>query len=126
MDADAAELHGDGIKVEQHGGRSNLGFWDAASDWASWKVDFTRPGVYKVTARCACTDGRERTRPGSRGQQVVAKVAQTGDWEQFRDVAFGTVEIAKAGVQEVKVRPRDPNAWRAVNLRDVKFAPAKK
>jgi len=50
LDADAAELHGDGIKVEQRGSRSNLGFWDNSSDWASWKVNFTRPGAYKVTA----------------------------------------------------------------------------
>ena len=57
LDADAAELHGDGIKVEQHGSRSNLGFWDNAGDWASWKVDFTRPGAYKVTAQFALTEG---------------------------------------------------------------------
>ena len=52
-------------------------------------------------------------------------MTQTGDWGKFADVDFGTVEIAKAGVQEVKVRPRDANAWKAVNLSTVKFARGK-
>ena len=121
LDADAAELHGDGIKVEQHGNISNLGFWDNSSDWASWKVDFTRPGAYKVTAQFASISGETEVALEVAGKQLVGKVMPTGDWGKFADVAFGTVEIAKGGVQEVKVLPRDPNAWKAVNLSAVKF-----
>ena len=122
LDADAAELHGSGIKVEERGKTSNLGFWDNSSDWASWKVDFTRPGVYKVTARCALPDGESEIALEVAGQQLVGKVKSTGGWDHFADVALGTVEIAKSGLQEVKVRPRDANAWKAINLATVKFA----
>ena len=110
LDADAADLHGDGIKVEQRGSRSNLGFWDNSADWASWKVDFTKPGVYKVTARCALPDGESEVALEVGGKQLVAKVTQTGDWDKFADVAFGTVEIAKerrAGGQGPSPRRQD-------------------
>ena len=125
LDADAAELHGDGIKVEQHGDISNLGFWDNSSDWASWKADFTKPGVYKVTGQFALVEGETEVALEVAGKQLVGKVTQTGAWDKFADVAFGTVEIAKSGVQEVKVLPRDANAWKAVNLSVVKFTRGK-
>ncbi|MGA2255167.1 MAG: alpha-L-fucosidase, partial [Thermoguttaceae bacterium] len=125
LDADAAELHGDGIKVEQRGSRSNLGFWDNSSDWASWTVDFARPGVYKVTGQFALIEGETEVAVEVAGQKLVGKVTQTGAWDKFADVAFGTVEIAKSGVQEVKVLPRDANAWKAVNLSTVKFTPGR-
>jgi hypothetical protein len=38
LGADAAETHGSRIKAEQRGGQPNLGFWDNAQDWASWKA----------------------------------------------------------------------------------------
>ena len=101
---------------------SNIGFWDNASDWASWKVDFTRPGVYKVTAQCASPAGESEVALEVAGKQLVGKVKSTGGWDHFADVALGTVEIAKSGLQEVKVRPRDANAWKAINLGTVKFA----
>jgi len=121
LDADAAELHGDGIKVEQRGSRSNIGFWDNSSDWASWKADFARPGVYRVSAQFALIDGETEVALEVAGKRLVAKVTKTGAWDKFTDVAFGTVEIARSGVEEVKVLARDANTWRAVNLSVVKF-----
>lgn len=35
---DDANLHGDQIKTEAQGGQPNIGFWDNATDWVSWKV----------------------------------------------------------------------------------------
>ncbi len=111
--------------MEQHGSRSNLGFWDNSSDWASWNVDFTRPGVYKVTARCALPEGESEVALQVAGRQLVGKVTHTGSWDDFGDVALGTVQIANAGVQEVTIRPRDANTWKAVNLSLVKFTRGK-
>ncbi len=126
LDADAADLHGDGIKVEQRGSRSNLGFWDNSADWASWKADFPKPGVYKVTGQFALNDGESEVALEVGGKQLVAKVTKTGDWDKFGEVAFGTVEMEKSGVQEVKVCARDAKTWRAVNLCVVKFTRDKK
>jgi alpha-L-fucosidase len=123
LDADAAELHGDGIKVEQKGNQSNVGFWDNAGDWVSWKADFSSPGVYKVTARCALPGGESEVVLEVAGKQLIGKVTPSGGYDQFSDVALGAVEIAKSGVQEVKLRPRDAKAWKAINVRAVVFTP---
>jgi len=125
LDADMAELNGS-IKLEQHGEITNIGFWDNSADWASWKADFARPGVYKVTARCALPEGATELAVEVAGRELVGKVARTGDWGTFASVDFGKVEIVKGGLHEIKVRPRDANAWKAVNLSAVKFAPVEK
>jgi alpha-L-fucosidase len=123
LGAEAAELHGDGLKVEQRRDVSNIGFWDNAADWASWKVDFTKPGVYKVSARCAIPDGQSQFVLDVGGKELAGKVIGTGNWDNFTEIALGTVEIAKAGVQEVKIRPSGP--WKAINLRAIKLTPQK-
>jgi hypothetical protein len=120
LDADSADLHGS-LKVEQRGGRSNIGFWDNSADCATWNVDFTKAGAYKVTAHCALPQGETQIAVEVAGTTLTAKAATTGDWDRYANVELGTVEIAKAGVQEVKVRPGDANDWKAVNLRDVTF-----
>jgi len=125
LDADSAELHGS-LQVEQHGNKPNLGFWDNSGDWASWKVDFAVPGAYRVTALCALPQGETQIAVEVGGKTLVGAATSTGDWGRFAAVDCGTVEIAKAGAAEVKVRPADAGDWKAVNLREVKFTPLKK
>ncbi len=58
------------------------------------------------------------------GQQLTAKAPQTGAWDDFRVVNLGRIEIAQPGEQVVNVRPKDAAAWKAINLRWVKFTRA--
>jgi alpha-L-fucosidase len=120
LGADDADLHGD-LKTEDHGGRSNIGFWDKAADWASWKVNFKEAGSYKVSANCAAAAGDSALAFEIGDQKVSGKVAATGDWEKFAAVDLDVIEVKKAGEQIVKVRPADPAKWKPVNLRWVKF-----
>ncbi|MCX7007077.1 MAG: alpha-L-fucosidase, partial [Kiritimatiellaeota bacterium] len=55
LDANDAELHGEQIKVETKGVHTNIGFWDKPTEWASWKVQFDRPGKFKVNLSIATT-----------------------------------------------------------------------
>ncbi len=59
------------------------------------------------------------------GTTHTGKAARTGDWDKYAAVDCGTVEIAKAGTEEVKVRAASADNWRAINLREVKIAPVK-
>jgi alpha-L-fucosidase len=120
LDADSAELHGN-LKVEQRGKRSNIGYWDDSADWASWQVEFTKPGVFKVTAQCALPEGESELAIEVGGQKLTGKAEKTGDWDKYNKISFGTVEITKAGVKEVKIAPRDASSWKAVNLTEVKL-----
>jgi alpha-L-fucosidase len=124
LGADDAELHGDGIKTEDHGGQSNIGFWDNGNEWASWKVRFPQAGVFKVSASIASISGASEFVVEVGGQQVSGKADQTAGWDQFKEVGLGQVQIKQAGEQVVKIRPKDAAHWHAMNLRFVKLTKA--
>jgi alpha-L-fucosidase len=119
-----AELHGDQIKTESQGGQPNIGFWDNAADWVSWKVRFAAPGVFKLSASVASLHPGAEFIVEIAGQQMAGKPAPASSWADFRDLELGQVTIQKSGEQLVKVRARDAATWKAINLRAVKLTKA--
>jgi hypothetical protein len=122
LGAEDAEMHGEGVKTENQGGQPNIGFWDNAQDWVSWKVKFKEPGSFKVSASCAAANRDSALAVEIAGQKVEAKVPATGAWDKFTTIELGAIEVREAREQIVKVRPRDPQAWSPVNLRWVKLS----
>ena len=116
-----AELHGQGIAAEAQGGEPNLGFWDRGDEWASWKAAFPAPGAYRVSASLATLHDAPEIAVEAAGKRLTARVPRTGSWAEFRVVDLGRVEVGRAGEQDVAVKPADPGAWKAVNLRWVKL-----
>jgi hypothetical protein len=114
LTTEAAELHGEQMK-EEKGGRPNIGGWDNAADWVSWKVKFTEIGSFKVSAQIATEDESELVLEVE-GQQISAKVPRTGGWGNFVAVDMGKIEIKEAKEQVVKARPKDAQTWKPVNL----------
>jgi alpha-L-fucosidase len=123
LDADSADLHGEQIKEEQQGGKSNIGYWDRASEWVSWKVSFPRPGSYRVSATIAAANGDAEFVVEAAGEKVVGKARQTKDWADFRSVDVGRIAVKQPGEDVVKVRPRDAKTWKAINLNCVTLQP---
>ncbi len=121
LSADLADLNGDQIKVEDKGGKSNIGYWDRAGESASWKVRFAIPGKYNVTANIAGTFAGSEVVVEAAGQQVTSIAPNTGGWDAFKTVDLGQIEIRQAGEVVVKVHPRDAATWKAINLRDITF-----
>ncbi|MBE3100324.1 MAG: alpha-L-fucosidase [Planctomycetes bacterium] len=120
LGADDAELHGD-LKTENQGGQPNIGFWDKAADSASWKVNFKEAGRFKVSASCAAANGESALAVEVADQKAEGKVPATGAWDKFATSEMGVIEVKQPGEQAVKVRPRDAESWKAVNLRWVKL-----
>ncbi|MCX5676552.1 MAG: alpha-L-fucosidase [Planctomycetota bacterium] len=120
LGADDAELHGD-LKTENQGGLPNIGFWDKAADSASWKVNFKEAGRFKVSASYAAANGDSALAVEIADQKAEGRVPATGAWDKFATSEMGVIEVKKAGEQAVKVRPRDAESWKAVNLRWVKL-----
>ena len=112
------------IKQEAQGGQPNIGFWDRGDEWVSWKAQITQPGTFKVSAACATVAPQSEFVVEVAGQQLAGKALSTGDWARFRTVSLGQVTIQQPGELTVKLRPRDPKTWRAINLRWVKFTKA--
>jgi alpha-L-fucosidase len=117
LSADAADLHGGQINTETRDGQSNIGFWDNSGEWAAWKVRFTQPGTFKVSATVATTNPESHFVLAAGGRQLAGKVEQTGDWGKFRDFDLGQIEIKQAGDQTITMKPEDAATWKAINLR---------
>ena len=124
LGADDADLHGDGLKTEDHGGQANLGFWDNGNDWASWKVKIPAAGVFKVSASLASVSGESEFIVGVAGQQLTGQAGKTSGWDQFKEVSLGQIEIKQTGDLVVSIRPKDAANWHAMNLRFVKLTKA--
>ena len=121
LSPDDAELHGEQIKLEAQGGQPNIGFWDRADEWVSWKVKVDKPGKFLVSTSCASMHPNAEFVVEAAGQQLSGKPAQTGGWAEFRVADLGTIEIKQPGEQTVKVRARDAQSWKPINLRFVKL-----
>jgi alpha-L-fucosidase len=121
LGAEDAELHGTQINTEEHGGQANIGFWDKGSEWVSWKVNFPKPGTFKVSASVASTSGASEFIVAAAGQQFSGKADKTEGWDRFKQISLAQIEIKQPGEQVISIRPKDASAWRAMNLRWVKL-----
>jgi alpha-L-fucosidase len=121
--ADKAQLHGEQVKTEEKGGEVNLGFWDKAEEWVSWKLIVPAAGPFKVTAEIATVFDNSEFVVEIAGQKLNCKAALTGGWEDFKTVELGKVEIKEAGNQTLSVKPV-PEKWHAINLRNIKLLKA--
>ena len=117
---ETAELHGEGIKTEDQGGQPNIGFWDSASEWASWKANVRNAGKFKVMVSTATVHEGGTLVVDVAGQKLVAKPPRTGAFDRFAEYELGTVELKPADLV-VSARPRDEKSWKAINLRWIKL-----
>jgi len=122
LDANDAELHGDKIKVETKGVHTNIGFWDKPADWASWRVQFDKPGKYKVGIELAALHAGGEFVVEVDGQKINGKSVETGDWDKFQLCAVGGIEIKSAGIHTFSVRPKDAASWKSLNVRAVRVS----
>ena len=125
LGAEEAELHGDQIKTEAQGGKPNIGFWDKPQEWVSWKARVEKPGAFDVTAEIASLGVSEFVVEAG-DQQLAGASAATGAWDKFQNVSVGKLELKQAGDCEVKLRPKDAQKWKALNLRGLKLTPVRK
>lgn len=117
LSAEAAELHGEQVNIEERGGQPNIGFWDNASDWVSWRIKVPAAGYFRVRI-VAATPHNGASLLCQLGDGVVSgEIAETGDWDTFKATELGRLEIAHNGEQILKLRPASGTAWRAINVR---------
>lgn len=126
LKADDAELVGDALRVESHGGVGNIGFWTNPKDYAQWPIIIAKPGAYEVEATFACAPGSEGSRLelgiGSRSW-TGPEVPATQSWQDFVTESAGTVEIQQTGPVEVTLKVADMPHGAVINLRSLVLRP---
>ncbi|MEI8291488.1 MAG: alpha-L-fucosidase [Verrucomicrobiota bacterium] len=120
--ADDALLHGEHLKLEEQGGKSNIGYWDKADEWVSWNAKAQKPGLYRVTATVTSANGVAHFVTEIGDESLVGAAKQTAGWDKFATVDLGVMKIKNAGDFIVKVRAQDPGSWRPINLNSIQLS----
>jgi alpha-L-fucosidase len=121
LSAGAAQIEGDKLAVEEHGGLPNLGYWDDPKEHAAWKVHFPAPGVYRVSGSFAAANGDSLLVLECGERKLAVKIPKTKSWDDFQEVDCGKLQIDKAGDAKFTARPQDAASWKAINLRVIKL-----
>ncbi|HEV2211441.1 MAG TPA: alpha-L-fucosidase [Verrucomicrobiae bacterium] len=119
---DGAEISGN-VQVEQRNNQPNFGFWDNPSDSVSWTVRFPAAGTYNVETTCATVHGDAPLVVEVGSQATSGVVHQTGSWDNFAPVNLGRVTVPGPAQVQVRVHPKDPGTWHAINMRALTLAP---
>jgi alpha-L-fucosidase len=124
LNAEDADLHGNQIKLEEQGGKSDIGFWDNREESVSWTAQIAKAGAYKVSAEVAVLGGDANFVVEVGGQSLNARVPATGGWDRFATTELGTVDLKSPGRLEVKVRSTEGVDWHPINLHALTVTPA--
>ena len=93
LSAAKCQMHGDQFRFEQTYG--NIGFWNQADDFAKWVIEVPANGEYEVLVDYACPEvaGKNTCRLNCSNQILRATVVSTGNWDQYRELKIGTIEL---------------------------------
>jgi alpha-L-fucosidase len=103
-------------------GRTNIGFWDDATDRLHWLVHAKAPGRYAIRGEISCANGPSALKASVAGQSLAAAVPKTDGWFKPQFVSFGEVLFDKPGVFHLILEPSSPERWRAVNVYQMQLA----
>ena len=122
LPADLAEIHGGGARVETIGGQPNVGWWTNPDDSISWRFRLSKPGRFDIIASVATPAESSKFELAAGDQRLVAEVSSTGNYQTFKAVRLGTIELKQAGACELSIKPVR-NQWQAINLRSITLKP---
>jgi alpha-L-fucosidase len=103
-------------------GRTNIGFWDDATDRLHWLVHVKAPGRYAMRGEFSCANGLSGLKATVAGQSLAAAVPKTDGWFKPQFVSFGEVQFDKPGVFHLILEPSSLDHWRAVNVYQLQLA----
>ena len=125
LTAENASLYGysPGYRVRKSDKLISIGGWNDWDDYVTWEVNVAKPGSYTVEVEYGCARqcaGSEYT-IGMEGQLLNCKVGPgpNGEWDVFQKEKAGVLNLTKAGVQTLTVRPIKGKWGNGMNLRSV-------
>jgi alpha-L-fucosidase len=114
-----AKLHGSNIAVEGPADNENFGFWTNANDWIEWGFRVKKPGTYRLSAEIASM-GTGKFQVDCGGQIMTIVAPNTGGYQNFKLVEFGTATFSTPTKAFVLVKPI-PGGWQPINMRAIKI-----
>jgi alpha-L-fucosidase len=102
---------------------ASIGEWLDWDDYVTWDVNVAKPGSYTVEIEYGCRFGGSKYTIDMDGQTLACEVGKTGDWEKFKTVKAGVMNLAHSGVQTLTIRPTKGKWKNAMNVRSVTLTP---
>lgn len=99
--------------------------WLRPGDYLEWRAPIRTAGKYSVQLEYSRQPASGAVICEIGGQKVRANVASTGDWNKFTRATLGSIQVAKAGDQPLKLRSGSPTKGGLVNVRTLTLTPAK-
>lgn len=122
LQAPAAKLSG---KVNRLQHNSYIGFWTDPSDTASWTLNIPAPEKFAVKVLYACDKqySGSDVRLTIGGKTLTARVTPTQNWETFKLLDLGIVELNKVGTVDCTVGFGKTKGKALLNLKSIYFVP---
>ncbi len=121
MPAAEAKLRGSLIRLQTEGDLEGIGFWSDPNDTASWKLNVTRPGTYRISADMGSQNADSRFTVEADSRTVDCQSEDTGGWDSYKFVDVGTITFEAAGAVTLTIKPRSADTWTPINLRTVRL-----
>jgi alpha-L-fucosidase len=122
VDADIHSKMNTTPRVESQDENAHLGYWTDPTAWVQFKFQLKQPGTFDVILETASNADSNRLRIQIGEERLRISVPNTGNERTYTETSAGRVTLAKPGVYEIDVRPRE-RGWQAVNLRSIKLVP---
>lgn len=122
LSARTCEIYGRTLLFEPL--RLNLGYWQSEDDRAVWNVELPKAGKYEVWLDYACPDNTAGNTwlLEAAGRRLTGKVQGTGNWNHYRKVRVGEIELP-AGKGQVVFRSEGKITGALLDLRAVELVP---
>jgi lysophospholipase L1-like esterase len=125
LPASKATVHGEMLRYEPQTNKNCLGYWTRSEDWAEWKFNVERPGVYdlEVWQGCGKGNGGSDVRVEVAGQNFDFVVDETGHFQSFMPRKLGRVHFWKAGEFTLAIKPQNKKAAAVMDIRQARLTP---
>jgi lysophospholipase L1-like esterase len=123
LHASKAIVRGETLRYEPQTNKNCLGYWTKPDDWAEWKFNVERPGVYdlEVWQGCGKGNGGSDVRVEVAGQNFDFVVDETGHFQCFIPRKIGRIHFWKAGEFSLSLKPQNKKAAAVMDIRQVKL-----
>ena len=109
-------LEGTKVRVQDVGGRPNIGAWDNADERTHWLVCFREAGTYAVRGEFSSAYGPSGLKTTLINQTHSSPIPRTNGWFKPVFVNLGQFKVDSPGVHRLTLAPADTRKWKAVNV----------
>ena len=116
-------LEGTKVRLQDKGGRPNIGAWDDPAERCHWLVPIAKAGTYVMRGEFSSAYAASRLTASLAGQSHTSAVPRTRGWFQPVFVELGRFRFDQPGVYHLVLEPADARTWKAVNVWQIQLTP---